>query len=244
MNAATSPRRLARMAGVFQVLEGTTATYGQVIVFGNLTIAGNAAATAANILGHQHLFWLGFASSLVGVVCHLVWALLLYELFKPVSRRLSLFAVLVILVGCAIQALAAVLYLAPMLILNSGSSLGALSLDQLRALAYVFVRLNGYAFNTYLVFFGFWCFLTGILIFRSTFMPRILGVLLAISGTGWMLYLVPPFAMPLFIPYIAGTSAIGEIPVMLWLLIMGVNNEKWNAQAALAAAPSPRTRTA
>ena len=244
MNAATSPRGLARMAGVFQFLEGLTATYGQVIVFGNLIIAGSAAATAANILSHQHLFWLGFASSLVGVTCHLAWALLLYELFKPVSRRLSLFAVLVILVGCAIQALTAVLYLAPMLILNAGNSLGALSLDQLHALAYVFVRLNGYAFNTYLVFFGLWCFLTGILIFRSTFMPRILGVLLAISGTGWMMYLVPPVAMHLFIPYLAGASAIGELPLMLWLLIMGVNSEKWNAQAASGPSASPRAVTA
>ena len=235
MNAVTSPRATARMAGIFQFLEGLTATYGEIIVFGNLTVAGNAAATAANILGHQHLFWMGFASSLVGIVCHIVWALLMYELFKPVSRRTSLLALLVILVGCAIQALTIVLYLAPMLILNAGNSLAALSSDQLHALSYVFVRLNGYTFNTYLVFFGLWCFLTGILIFRSTFMPRILGVLLAISGIGWMMYLVPPVAIHLFIPYLAAASAIGELPLMLWLLIMAVNAEKWNAQASASA---------
>lgn len=235
MNAVTSPRATARMAGLFQFLEGLTATYGQVFVFGGLIVSGNAAATAANILGHQRLFWLGFASSIIGIVCHLVWALLIYELFKPVSRRISLFALLVILVGCAIQALTVVFYLAPMLILNAGNSLAALSPDQLHTLAYVFVRLNGYTFNTYLVFFGLWCFLTGTLIFRSTFMPRILGVLLCISGIGWMMYLVPPVAIPLFIPYLAGASAIGEIPVMLWLLIMAVNAEKWRAQAAAAA---------
>lgn len=235
MNAVTSPRATARMAGLFQFLEGLTATYGQVFVFGGLIVSGNAAATAANILGHQRLFWLGFASSIIGIVCHLVWALLIYELFKPVSRRISLFALLVILVGCAIQALTVVFYLAPMLILNAGNSLAALSPDQLHTLAYVFVRLNGYTFNTYLVFFGLWCFLTGTLIFRSTFMPRILGVLLAISGIGWMMYLVPPVAIPLFIPYLAGASAIGELPLMLWLLIMAVNAEKWRAQAAAAA---------
>lgn len=234
MNAVTSPRATARMAGLFQFLEGLTATYGQVFVFGGLIVSGNAAATAANILGHQRLFWLGFASSIIGIVCHLVWALLIYELFKPVSRHISLFALLVILVGCAIQALTVVFYLAPMLILNAGNSLAALSPDQLHTLAYVFVRLNGYTFNTYLVFFGLWCFLTGILIFRSTFMPRILGVLLAISGIGWMMYLVPPVAIPLFIPYLAGASAIGEIPVMLWLLIMAVNAESWRTQAAAA----------
>jgi len=236
--AESSPRTLARMAGVFQALEGTTATFGQVIVTGRLVVFGSAAATAANILGHEQLFWLGFASSLLGVVCHIVWALLLYDLFKPVSRRISLLAVLVIVVGCAIQALTAVLYLAPMLILNApGSSLNALTAEQLQALAYVFVRLNGYAFNTYLVFFGLWCVLIGYLIFRSTFMPRILGVLLAIAGLGWMMYLVPPLAIHLFIPYIAGASACGEIPLLLWLLIVGVNSERWKEQARVAGMP-------
>lgn len=232
--AEASPRSLARMAGVFQGLEGTTATFGQVIVLGRLVVFGKAAATSANILTHERLFWLGFASSLIGVVFHIAWALLLYDLLKPVNRRVSLFAMFVILVGCAIQTLTSVLYLAPMLVLNAGSSLSALAAEQLQALAYVFIRLNAYAFNTYLVFFGLWCVLIGILIFRSTFLPRVLGVLLAISGLGWMTYLVPPLAIRLFIPYIAGASAVGEIPLLLWFLVLGVNNERWKEQAAAA----------
>lgn len=232
--AATTPRSLARMAGAFQFLEGLTATFGQVVVLDRLVVAGEAAATATNLLGHQRLFWLGFASSVIGVICHLVWALLIYELFKPVNRRISLFAVLVILVGCAIQALTSIMYLAPMLVLNAGSSLNALTAEQLQAVAYMFVRVNGYAFNTYLVFFGLWCVLIGFLILGSTFMPRILGVLLAISGLGWMMYLVPPLAIHLFIPYIAGASALGEIPLMLWLLIVGVNDQRWKGQASAA----------
>ena len=232
--AEASPRSLARLAGVCQLLEGTTATFGQVIVLGSLVVFRNAAATAGNILAHEGLFWLGFASSVIGVVFHVAWALLLYDLFKPVNRRVSLFAAFVILVGCAIQALTSVLYLAPMLILNAGNSLRAFTTEELQALAYVFVRLNGYASNTYLVFFGFWCVLIGFLIFRSTFMPRLLGVLLAIAGLGWMMYLVPPLAIRLFIPYVAGASALGEIPLLLWLLVVGVNVQRWNEQASAA----------
>ena len=223
------------MAGVCQMLEGTTATFGQVIVLGSLVVFRNAAATAGNILAHERLFWLGFASSVIGVVFHIAWALLLYDLFKPVSRRVSLFAAFVILVGCAIQALTSVLYLAPMLILNAGNSLSAFTAEELQALAYVLIRLNGYAFNTYLVFFGLWCVLIGFLIFRSTFMPRVLGVLLAIAGLGWMMYLVPPLAIALFIPYIAGASALGEIPLLLWLLVVGVNAQRWKEQANVRA---------
>jgi hypothetical protein len=232
--AEASPRSLARMAGVSQLLEALTATFGQVVVFGRLVVSGNAAATSANILGHERLIWLGFASSLIGVVLHIAWGLLLYELLKPVHRRLSLFAAFVILVGCAMQAFASLFYLAPLLVLQGGSSLSAFTVDQLQALAYIFVRLNGYAFSSYLVFFGLWCVLIGFLIFRSTFLPRALGVLLAISGLGWMIYLVPPLAIRLFIPYIAGASALGEIPLELWLILMAVNAERWKEQASAA----------
>src|ERR1700736_5613729 len=103
--AQASPRFKARLAGVCQLMEALTAAFGTVIVPGRLVVAGNAAATAANILGHERLFWLGFASSLIEVAFHIAWALLLYELLKPVNRSVSLLAAFVILVGCAIQAL-------------------------------------------------------------------------------------------------------------------------------------------
>ena len=225
-----SPRLKARMAGAFQLLEAITATFGQVIVLGRLVVSGNAAATAGNILGHERLFWLGFASSLIGVACHIVWALLMYLLLKPVNRSLSLLAAFFILVGCAIQAVTSLLYLAPLVILQSGSSLSAFTAEQLQALALMFLKLNAYAFNIDLVFFGLWCVLTGYLIFRSTFLPRILGVLLAISGLGWVTYLYPPLANYLW-PYIAAASALGEIPLELWLIVMGLNAQKWFEQA-------------
>ena len=229
--AETSPRFRARMAGVFQLLESLTATFGQVIVLGRLVDSGNAAATAANILGHERLFWLGFASSLVAVVFHIVYALLFYDLLKPVSRRVSLLALLVLLVASAIQAVTGLLYLAPLLILQGGSSVSAFTSAQLQALALVFLKLNAYALNVHLVFFGLWCVLTGYLIFRSTFLPRVLGVLLVISGLGWLIYLFPPVAYRLFL-FIAAASALGEIPVEFWLMVMGVNVQRWKEQAS------------
>ncbi len=98
----------------------------------------------------------------------------------------------------------------------------------------MFVKLNSYANDIDLVFFGFSCILIGYLIFRSTFLPRILGVLLAISGLGWVTYLYPPLAYHLFIPYIAAASALGEIPLELWLMVMGVNAQRWKEQASAA----------
>jgi hypothetical protein len=218
------------MAGVFEVLEGMTSAFGQVFVLGRLVVFSDAAATAANILGHQPLFWLGFVSSLIGVACHIAWTLLFYELFKPVNRSLSLLAAFVGLVVCGLQALTSLLYLAPLLILQGGSSVSAFTAEQLQALALIFLKLNAYAFEIDLVFFGFWCVLAGYLIFRSTFLPRILGVLLAIDGLGWATYMYPPLASYLF-PFIAAASALAEIPLQLWLVVMGVNPQRWKEQA-------------
>jgi hypothetical protein len=221
----TSPRSIARLAGVFQLLEAITATFGQVVVLGALFVAGNAAATATNILGRQELLWWGFASSLIGIVFHLAWALLLYDLLKVVDRRLAKLGLLVMVVGCAVSVVATVLYVAPMTVLGANSS-SAFSTEQSQLLALTFLRLNEYAYGIYLVFFGLWCFLTGVLIFRSTFLPRAVGVLLAISGLGWMVYLSPSLARHLFMPYIAGASALGEIPLLLWCLVFGVNGDR------------------
>ena len=192
--AALSPRFKARMAGVFQFLEGLTSAGGQVVILGSLVVAGSAAMTATNILAHQQLFWVGFASSLMGVAFHLAWAFLLYELLKPVNRSISFLALCVMLVGCAMQALTSLLYLAPLLVLQGGSALSAFTPQQVQDLALVFLTLNARAYDIYLVFFGLWCVLIGFLIFRSIFLPRILGVLLMIDGVGWMLYLFPPLA--------------------------------------------------
>jgi hypothetical protein len=153
-----SPKAKARLAGVFEALEGFTAAWGQVTVLGQLLVVGNAAATAANILQHETLFRLGFASSLFGVVFHLAWAFLFYQLFKPVNRNVSFFALLVILVCCALQAITTLLYLAPLLVLTAGSSLSALTQEQVQALAYMFLKVNSLAMDTTLVFFDFGVF--------------------------------------------------------------------------------------
>jgi len=229
-----SPQFKARMAGVFQLLEAITAAYGQVIVLNNLFVDGNAAATAANILGHVQLYWVGYASQLLGVVCHVAWALLMYELLKPVNRTLSLLATFIVLVCCAIQAFSSLFYIAPLFILQGGGGLSAFTPEQLQSLAYMFLRLNAYSFHIDHVFFGLWCFLTGYLIYKSTFLPRVLGVLVTISGLGWMVYLSPPLASYLFIPYIAAASALGEIPLEFWLIIKGVNVQRWQEQASAA----------
>src|SRR5262252_9620046 len=85
-----SPRRMARIAGLFQALEGTASSQGQEFIRAKLIVSGNAAATATSILGHSRLFWTGFVLSAAGVAFHIIWTLLFYYLFRPVSRKIGL----------------------------------------------------------------------------------------------------------------------------------------------------------
>ena len=120
---------------------------------------------------------------------------------------------------------------APAVLVDARASFSAFSNEQLQALILLFLRLDARAFNLYLVFFGFWCVLIGWLIFRSTFIPRILGVLEAAAGLCWITFVWPPLGHSLS-PYNQILSAPGEISLMLWLLIMGVNSQRWKEQAA------------
>jgi hypothetical protein len=227
-----SVRLKARIAGVAELLEGLTSASGQVFILGKFIVSGNAAATAANILARPGLYWLGFGASLVAVGFHIVWALFFYQLFKPVNRSVSQLALSFMLVGCALQALTSLLQIAPLLVLQSGSVFSAFTPAQLQAFAYILLKLNAEAFNVYLVFFGAWCVLAGYLIFRSGFLPRVLGALLVVDGLGWMIYLCAPLAYRLF-PFIAAASGIAEVPLP-WFLMFGLNVRRWRERAIAA----------
>src|SRR5438045_9516903 len=109
--------------------------------------------------------------------------------------------------------------------MEAGKSFSAFNIDQLQALTFIFLRFSARAFNTYLAFFGIWCVLIGYLIFRSTFMPRIIGVLEAFTGLCWLTFLWPPLAHYLS-PYNQVLSAPAEISLTLLMLVTGVNTER------------------
>jgi hypothetical protein len=227
---AAGPHFKARMAGVSYLLGSLTSVFGQMVVLGMLVVPASATATAANILSHESLFRLGFVASLMTVPFHLIWAVLFYGLFKPVNRSVSLLAGFVMLLGCAMWALSSLFHLAPLVVLQSKISLNAFAPEQLQALALVLLKLNARAYDIGLVFFGFWCVLIGYLIFRSAFIPKIIGVLEVLAGVGYLTLLWQPLAHYLY-PYNLALAGPGEISLMLWLLVKGVNEQRWKEVA-------------
>src|SRR5215472_5698068 len=184
-----SPRFQARMAGVFAWI-GTTEGFA-IWVRSRLVVDSDAAATAHNILAHELLYRWGFVGDVISCVAFIIYTLLLYNLFRPVSRRLSLLA-------AAIQLSIGVFLLAPLIVLEGAHSLSAVNVAQSQALALMFLNFYGAGYAISMVLFGFWNILTGYLIFRSTFLPRILGVLLAISGLCYQIDNFAGFLWPAF----------------------------------------------
>ena len=232
--AEASPRFKGRIAGVFYLLTTLTRMFVEIFVRNRLVVSDDAAATATNILAHEPLWWWGFAADILAFASYIALTALLYELFKHVNRSLSLVAAFFSLVACVVQAISSLFHLAPLVLLGGARYLNVFTVEQLQALALVFLRLRAAAYhNIGLVFFGLYCLLVGILILRSTFLPRILGVLMVLAGLSYVLFLSPPLVRSLQ-PYILVFPGVGQIALTLWLLVMGVNAQRWKEQASAA----------
>ena len=229
----TSPQVYGRMAGVCYFLGALASVFGQLVIPGRLVVSASAAETAANILAHESLYRFGGVLAFLSVPFHIVWAILFYQLFKPVNRDVTLLAASAMLMGCAMWTLCSLLSLAPLLVLKGTSSLSAFAPEQLQAMALVFLKLNSRAYDLGLVFFGFWCILIGYLIAHSTFLPRTIGVLYALAGVSYLTLLWGPLASYLY-PYNLALAGPGEISLLLWLLVKGVNVGEWKEAANAA----------
>ncbi len=219
----------ARLAGAFYLLTGGTA-YAE-FVRSTLVVHDDASKTAYNILSAEPVYRFAIAADLGGIASYLTVTLLLYVLLKPVDRNVSLFAAFFGLVGVATQSVASIAYFAPLLLLGGERYLTAFDSEQLKAMALLSLHLYTQAFNIALVFFGFYNVVLGYLIFQSSYFPRILGVLVALAGLGLLINsfatLLSPAVAHTLMPITLGLDAIGELSLMLWLIVMGVNVLKW-----------------
>jgi len=229
----TSPRLKARITGVLYLLTILTGIFAQGFVSGRLVVDGDAAATATNILTHKSLFELGFTVYLIEMACQIAITALFYDLLKPAGRSLSLVAAFLGLAGCVIKTFSRLFYIAPLFVLGGAHYLSVFIPEQLQALSLLFLKINDHGAAIALAFFGFYALLTGYLIIKSTFLPRILGVLSVIGGAGWLSFLYPPLGYRLF-PFIAPFGLLGAVALILWLLVKGVNEQRWKEQASAA----------
>src|SRR5438552_7170504 len=232
-----SPVLQARIAGGFWLLCIVAGIVGFIAGF-PLIVANDAAATAANILAKESLFRLGFTADLISGLSYVGVTVFIYYVLKPVSRSLSLLAAFFGLAGVAIGGASWVIHLTPLLLLHGDQYLTAFTTSQLQTVSLAALKLQLQVFPIGMVFFGIQCMSIGYLVAQSTFLPRILGLLLAIGGTCYVIasfanFLTPSFG-PRLVPFIMPVALIGEGSLGLWLLVKGVNVERWKEQAGAA----------
>ena len=226
-----SPQRYARIAGILYLAIILLGLFGEMYVRATLVVSGDAAATSAAIAASPLLWRAGIAGDLLMHVFDVPVIVVLYYLLRPVRRSLALFATLINVVQTSVLAANKMTLLIPLFLLESSRYLAAFSPEQVHALAYLAIYAHGYGFAIGLIFFGVACLVRGYLIFETGYLPKILGVLMAIAGLGYLvnsfaLLLAPSLANAMF-PAVLIPAFVGELSLTLWLIFKGVNIERW-----------------
>jgi hypothetical protein len=224
-------QRYARVAGVLFLISLVAGGFGEAYVPSKIIGAGDAATAAANVRNYESIFRLGFAAFLIESLCDITLVLILYVLLRPVNRQLSLLAAFFGLIGTALFAFAELFYFAPLLILGGAPYLKTFSTDQLNTLTLLSLKFYGYAGMIFTAYYGMSWIVRSYLMFRSSYLPKFLGVLMAIGGAGFVvrnfaMILAPRFASD----YLLVLMFPGGLIMAVWLLIKGVNVPKWEAK--------------
>jgi len=233
---ASSVQTYARIAGILFLISVVAGGLGEVYLPSRIIVRGDAVATANNIIASNSLFRFAFASYLVEAVCDIALAWTLYVLLRPVHPNLALLTAFFGLVSTATFAIAELFYFAPTFILGGAGYLNTFSPEQLKSLAMLSLRFYAIGGGLFMVFYGIAWVIRGYLIYRSDYLPKALGALLAFAGLGFItrnfaLVLAPAYASSfLLLPMM-----LGGLSLTVWLLVKGVDVPKWEARAAMRA---------
>ena len=227
--------KAARVAGLLYPLMGGPFTFTFMYVLPTLIVPGNATATANNILAHEMLFRVGILGELLSGVAFIFLVMALYRLLSGVNKRQAWLMVSLVLVSVAIGFVNVLNSIAALVLFRGGDFLAAFDKRQLDALAMFFLHLHGQGFAVNDIFWGLWLFPFGVLVMRSRFLPRILGLLLIGNCLAYVVISVTSLLLPAYgnVVFRASMPALlGELWIMAWLLIKGVKVQPLPAAAS------------
>src|SRR5216684_2501530 len=235
MNSTKNP---GRFAGLLYVLMSIAGFFAMGYVPGKLMVQGNAAATASNIAAHETLFRLGIAGELIGQAGFIFVALALYDLLKGVNRRHASLMVTLIVVSIPIAFLNELNSIAALILVRGADFLSIFDKPQREALAMLFLNLHFYGFVVAELFSGLWLLPLALLVYRSRFLPRFLGVWLALAGFAWVILSLTGVLSPQYYDQVftfTQPAVFGELAFMFWLLIKGAKPPAQDAAASSSA---------
>jgi Domain of unknown function (DUF4386) len=229
-----STKKQARIAGLLYLLASIIGFPGLIYVPGKLIVSEDATATANHIRASETLLRFGIASELTSFIIFIFVVLALYRLFKTVSEKYAVAMATLLLVSIPISLLNVLNEIAALVLVSGAGFLSAFEKGQLDALAYLFLRLHGQGFVVAEIFWGLWLFPFGVLVIRSGFIPRFLGVLLFIAGSGYLASSFTSLLLPSYrhlVDQFAMVLTAGELPIIFWLLIWGAKDQPLDEQA-------------
>jgi len=234
---ATSPQVYARTGGALYLAIIVFGAFAEGFVMNKLVAPGDAATTAHNIMASPGLWGLAVAADLIIPVIAVAGVWISYVLLSPVSRSLILLDVFFTLVSLAVEAVSKLFLLLVVPILSTTGYLKAFDPRQLEILANMALRSHDMVFNIALIFFGCACLIEGYLIYKSGYFPKFIGILMQLAGFCYLVAcfaaLFAPALADLLTPAILLPPLIGESSYCLWLLIKGVNLDKWNERMSI-----------
>jgi hypothetical protein len=237
--AATSPRTYARIVGILYLVIFILGPFAFFLGRTGVVVPGDPAATVDNLMASESMFRLGMVAETVIVLIEIVVSALLYVLLRPVSRPLSLAAALARFAQSVLQAVNLFTAVPALLLLGGAGYLAAFEPDQLNALVLLFMDVNAFVIIIWGLIFGFHLLLLGYLVYNSGFWPRFLGILLLLASLGYLAqsygHILAPQFDDLLATIVVVLSVPGELAFTLWLLIKGVDVERWEERAAASA---------
>lgn len=223
----SSIKSKARLAGVLYVVTGLLGWFSIMYIPSVFVVHGDAAATARNILSDVPLYRLGILSQLVSLTMFIFLVLILYDLFKDVDRKYARLMVVLVSVSVAIEFANCLNLVAPLILLGGAGYWSAFTKPQLDALAMGFLALRHSGINNVSAFWGLWLLPLGVLVFKSGFIPKLLGVMLVISCfayvAGSITSVVFPARMHVVSNFTLPVAGLGELFIVVWLIVKGVN---------------------
>lgn len=220
----------ARVVGFLLLLPIPLNLFGSQYVSSKLIVPGDATATASNIMASESLFRLGIASALLLLIVDIAVVLIYYQLLKPVGKNMAMLMVILNLLGVPIAMLNELNQFAILLLLHGTDSLSAFTPDQLHALVALFLNLHAIGSTIGGIFWGLWLVPYGLLVIKSGFLPKFIGVLLIVECFGFLIQSFAGFLLPNLETNLALLPAItawAELLLPLWLLIRAVNIGQW-----------------
>jgi hypothetical protein len=234
----SSTKNPGRFAGLLYVLMSILGFFAMGYVPGKFIVHGSAAATASNIVAHETLFRLGIAAGLIGQAGFIFVALALYDLFKGVNRRHASLMVTLIVVSIPIAFVNELNSIAALFLVRGADFLSIFEKPQREALAMLFLNLHHHGFVVAEIFWGLWLFPLALLVYRSRFLPRFLGVWLALAGFAWVILSLTGILSPHYYDQVytyTQPAVFGELAFMFWLLIKGAKPPALDAAASSSA---------